>query len=211
MGGFDKQLPFRLQGDDVDLGLRVTRLGQRLHCNPRAVVHHGVATWSKKALAERAFRWGRTHYHLFRIFPERRTIAVPNMPVVWALLAASGVAAWLAVQEPGCLLLPWLWLAACLPPEALFPALYRRSLRSSARDWLGAQLSLVFNAGAVFGGLFHLDRRMLFQSMSYSDPQPGQRDDIVLIQRQALPTWAILLSLGLTAFLAPRLILAVRP
>jgi hypothetical protein len=210
-GGFDETMPFRLGGDDVALGLQVARLGGRLRCNPRAVVHHARETWSKQAVAERAFRWGRAHYHLFRRFPERRTLAVPNVPMAWGLLAAGSLAAWLATRQPGYLLLPWLWLVACLALEALFLALYRRSLRSSARDWLGAQLSLLFNAGALYEGLAHLDPRMLFQSLSYSDPQPGQADDFILQQRKTLRTWAILLSLGLTALLAPAAILWARP
>jgi hypothetical protein len=203
VGGFDETLPFRLGGDDVDLGLRITRLGRPLRYNPRAVAHHTAETWTKAALVERAFRWGATHYHLVRRHPARRTVALPNVPLAWGLLFVGGGAGWLVSRQPGYLWLAWVWLALCLPLEALLTGLVRGRARGAGRDWLAAQMGLLFNAGALWEGLRHLDPRILFFSLAYSDPQPGDAPDFQLLQRKHARVWAMVLALVGTALIAP--------
>ena len=78
LGGFDETLPFRLGGDDVDFGLRLSRAGTPLRILPSVVVVHPKIHWSHlKAILPRAWRWGRIEYHLAQRHPERVRLMPP--------------------------------------------------------------------------------------------------------------------------------------
>jgi GT2 family glycosyltransferase len=78
LGAFDESLPFRLGGDDVDLGLRLRHSGNALRVLPDAVVLHPKAPWSDlKGIISRVWRWGRIEYHLALRHPNKVTVTPP--------------------------------------------------------------------------------------------------------------------------------------
>jgi glycosyltransferase involved in cell wall biosynthesis len=73
VGGFRESWPFRLGGDDVELGLRVNALGVAILCRPEAFVYHHRVTWARwSAVLERAWRWGRMDLHIRASIPSDR-------------------------------------------------------------------------------------------------------------------------------------------
>jgi GT2 family glycosyltransferase len=87
--GFDERLP---AGEDVDLGLRLSQLGE-LRYAPDALVEHHTETWDAMAeTAVRFFRYGRADAHLRRAHPALRGGVEPS--VLPALLLALADAAW---------------------------------------------------------------------------------------------------------------------
>lgn len=89
VGGFDERLP---AGEDVDLGLRLSQLGE-LRYVPDALVEHHTETWDGMAeTAVRFFRYGRADAHLRRTHPAVRGGVEPS--VLPALLLALAAAAW---------------------------------------------------------------------------------------------------------------------
>jgi Glycosyltransferase like family 2 len=106
VGGFDEEMP---AGEDVDLGLRLSRFGEMRYV-PDAVVEHHTDTWNALVpIAARFFRYGRADAHLRAAHPGVRGGAEPSVLPALALSlllsarraaqgrprAAAPVAAWL--------------------------------------------------------------------------------------------------------------------
>ena len=97
LGGFREHWPYRLGGDDVELGLRVNAAGRAIVSRPGAVVHHDRSTWSTwGAVFERARRWGAVDIHVrAAVAPERlrpRGAGPEIVVAAGAVLAIAGAA-----------------------------------------------------------------------------------------------------------------------
>lgn len=79
IGLFDTGFPFKLGGEDVDLGIRINKMGLKIKYSPTAIIFHSTETWNNaKDLYERAFRWGRLEYFLFCKHFDKRIKILPN-------------------------------------------------------------------------------------------------------------------------------------
>jgi len=86
VGGFDEDFPFRLGGDDFDLGLRVNAFGFLIKSEPRAITYHTRDTWrSWIAVTERAWRWGRMEYYVRSKNPKLVLVSFPRIEAVAVL------------------------------------------------------------------------------------------------------------------------------
>lgn len=193
VGKFDTSFPFRLGGDDVDLGLRVTDSGYTIKCNPQAVVEHTRDTWSRITLiGRRLFRWGRMHYHLMQKHPRRIIFDFPKSPGIFLLLFFALLPVAIARPRPGVLVLPVLWLIASLLIETL---LMCRLMGKNWRDFayfIGARvLGLTFETGTLLEALKHGSIQTLYKEIYYTQPStnsPGRNRRIVQL-------WASILAL----------------
>ncbi len=106
VGGFDEGVP---AGEDVDLGLRLSRLG-KLQYASEALVEHHTETWEGMAeVAVRFFRYGRADAHLRRAHPAVRGGVEPS--ALPALLLALAIAGWRTARGRGQPAIP---VGACL-------------------------------------------------------------------------------------------------
>jgi glycosyltransferase involved in cell wall biosynthesis len=193
VGGFDESFPFRLGGDDVDLGLRVTDAKHPIRCNPKAVVEHTRETWSSLWLiGRRLFRWGRMHHHLMNKHPGR---VLNDFPKTMGLLFVLGItmAAMSGVyRRPVLLLLPLLWLALDLLLEA---AVLSRMTGERLRDYgtfLGARLlGLTFELGTLVEAGLRGSLRPLYKEIYYAPPAPQGTGR----NRRVVQVWAGVLAL----------------
>jgi len=112
IGLFDENFPFRLGGDDVDLGLRVTKSGHLLRCNPEAIVYHSRETWTRGVgILSRALRWGRMEFHLLNKHRYLQQTDHPKLTILLSiLLVGTGVLALITHHWWRWLSLPWIWL-----------------------------------------------------------------------------------------------------
>ena len=111
LGMFDESFPFRLGGDDVDLGLRVTKSGRLLRCNPNAMVYHARDTWTHGVgILSRAIRWGRMEFHLLCKHQYLQQTDHPKLTVLLSILSVSACLLSLFTRRWGWLVLPWAWL-----------------------------------------------------------------------------------------------------
>ena len=196
--GFDENFPFRLGGDDVDIGVRVTQHGHMLISNPNAVVIHSRETWGPIAVLRRAFRWGRMNYHLFRKHPQQSSPALPSTSFLFGVLLLLACLAALVKSDVRLLSLPLVWLSGNWLSEVILLLRTGRKPVSVARDWLASQVELVFETGNLFESIKQLDLRPIYQSFSY---QPTQGADAVVIQvgeRKAIRHWSKVIGLLLT-------------
>jgi len=191
--GFDESFPFRLGGDDVDLGLRVTDAGHAIRCNPAAVVEHTRETWSDlRLIGRRLFRWGRMHHHLMLKHPQRRLIDFPKTMGVFFLLALALMASALIGLRPWLLLLLPLWLALDLLLEAAFLSRLSAEGRRGFGAHLGGRLlGLLFELGTLIEGARHGSMRPFYQEIYYAPPSPNSSGR----SRRAVQVWASLLAL----------------
>lgn len=71
IGKFEEDFPFKLGGDDLDMTYRYSKAGNMIRTSPEAVTYHSRETWStRKAINNRARRWGVMEYHILKRHPE---------------------------------------------------------------------------------------------------------------------------------------------
>ena len=155
VGKFDTSFPFRLGGDDTDLGLRVTAAGYKIKCNPQAIVEHTRETWSGIGLiGRRVFRWGRMHFHVMRKHPSRMHVNPPTVPGIFLLLVL--LFAWLGLvgQSAVWAAIPFVWLFLDLILESLLIGHRQGKQPMEFFYTLGSRiLALIFQVGTVLEGV----------------------------------------------------------
>lgn len=89
IGKFEENFPFKLGGDDLDMTYRYTKAGNLIKTTPEAVTYHSRETWnSRKAVNDRAKRWGTMEYHILKRYPELVQRRLPMTGDVVALVSA---------------------------------------------------------------------------------------------------------------------------
>ncbi|MCH5161951.1 MAG: glycosyltransferase [Clostridiales bacterium] len=71
IGKFEEDFPFKLGGDDLDMSYRYTEAGNLIKTTPDAVTYHSRETWNnRKAVNNRAKRWGTMEYYILKRHPK---------------------------------------------------------------------------------------------------------------------------------------------
>lgn len=93
IGKFEENFPFKLGGDDLDMTYRYTKSGNLIKTTPEAVTYHSRETWnSRKAVSDRAKRWGTMEYYILKRYPELTHRRLPmTMDVVWLVTLVFAV------------------------------------------------------------------------------------------------------------------------
>lgn len=175
IGKFDASFPFRLGGDDVDLGLRVTDSGYKIECNPKAVVEHDKETWnSLKLIAHRLFRWGRMHHHLILKHKHRQMLDLPKTMSLFFILFIVSVPAALIGGTSLFFLFPFIWLVLNLLTETLLMSVQSKiGLKDSIYLWGARILGLIFEAGVLFEALKTRSLKSFYTEIYYAPPSPN--------------------------------------
>jgi GT2 family glycosyltransferase len=191
VGLFDESFPFRLGGDDTDLGLRVTDAGYRIICNPQAVVEHAPETWDGVPLiVRRVFRWGRMHFHLIRKHPHRVYFDFPKLSAIFVLLIVGLTVMAFTLKQPTLAFVPWLWMLLELTIETAAVTLILTDKWTAFGQVFGARLfSFLFEAGTLTEALKQRSLLPVFKEISYTPPSLAGR------YRRVAQTWGICLSL----------------
>jgi glycosyltransferase involved in cell wall biosynthesis len=193
VGAFATNLPAKVGGEDVDLGLRVTDSGHTIRCNVAAVVEHERETWaSLRLMSVRLFRWGQVHFHLIDRHRHRVIGDLPKMASLFLLLLPVALAATVIHRRAALLLLPAAWLGlAALIETAL---IYRVSSQQLAdfTNLLGARIfGLIFDFGNLLEGLRRGSLKAFYQEIYYARPSVHSRGR----NRRLAEVWACVLAL----------------
>jgi glycosyltransferase involved in cell wall biosynthesis len=167
-GGFDEGFPFRLGGDDLDLSLRVTTAGYLLKTNPRAVTYHTRDTWNSwRAILERAMRWGRMEYYIYKKYPQLLQRALPEGKLLFIFFALLATALSLARRDllPLAGLLIWFSLASFTCCIFSHIAGQRKPLLYSSFAKIPAA---VYQLGTIYEFLRHGRMDFLYKRMIFS-------------------------------------------
>lgn len=110
IGRFEENFPFRLGGDDLELGLRISRAGFLIKTNPKAITHHNRDTWNSwKSILERATRWGRMEYYICMKHPFLLRRDLPRQEPLFLFFLLIGIVFAILFKSAMPILLVFLW------------------------------------------------------------------------------------------------------
>jgi hypothetical protein len=187
LGGFDQSLPFRLGGDDVDLGLRLQRTGNALRVLPDALVVHPKAPWSHPwAIVARTWRWGRVEYHLALRHPDRVRPMPPFFTGAALTLGLACLAGATLTGRPALLWMLPLWiLTSTLLSTALIG---RQNAASFFTRYLAGWLDRMYHLGSALECLRAGSPRFLWEGFVLEEHVEE------LFPEEPLQSWSHLLS-----------------
>lgn len=195
-GGFDTSFPFRLGGDDVDLGLRLNKAGYRLKCNPNAVVLHTRKTWNNLiSMLRRAFRWGRMDVHVYyHKHNERIKFAIPKFAHIFLILAGVGLIDAVRIASFRSLTLPFIWAGSALIIQAIGTVFVtNEQWRYLPHELLADLLGLAFEFGALMEGIRCRETVVLYKTVQRGPVLPTFEQ-----QEEVVQSWSMWLGIALT-------------
>ena len=190
-GHFDTGFPFRLGGDDTDLGLRVNDAGYIIRSNPLAIVEHTRETWNRVDLiGRRVFRWGRMHFHMMRKFEKRVFYDFPKIVGLFLILLLLVTPMSICYANLSYFSVPFMWLALNLFMETIFLcAILRVSFRESGYIFLARLLGLLFELGTFWEALRNQSLLPFYKEASYTPPSLNGRN------RRIIQIWGSTIAL----------------
>ena len=198
VGKFDTTFPFRLGGDDTELGVRINEAGYKIKMNPNALVFHTRETWSDLfKVAKKAFRWGRTDFHILKKHPQLGRIGFPSFFIVLTLVVLASLAYTLTGHNGIAAVMIVVWVLSTLLLEGIIKVIRaRENLYLIFFEVSATLLNLVFEAGAIFESLRKGNLSMLHKRIIYT---PSQL--IFEWESEVVRSWSIIVGLLITVVL----------
>jgi len=202
LGGFDQSLPFRLGGDDVDLGLRLQRSGNALIVLPDALVVHPKEPWSKaRAILSRTWRWGRIEYHLALRHPEK----LRAMPPYYSATALTiGLMCLAGAAITGRLALLWMLPLWVVTSTFLSTTFIGWGTGSALPRHLAGWLERLYHAGCVWEHVRSGSFRFLWMGLLLDDNLAG------MFPAEPLQSWSNLLAAFFVALVGASIVGGIR-
>jgi cellulose synthase/poly-beta-1,6-N-acetylglucosamine synthase-like glycosyltransferase len=171
--GFRSDLLFDFSGEDVDIGLRINKLGYKIKCNPRAIVYHSRETWSNlMVLCKKIFRWGRTGFHILTQHSYLSETDFPKFTTVSFLIIALAVLYGLLGLLSKMVGMLILW-SVCVP--TIYALLRSFGSKQKASDFLFNYLSFwltsVYEFGSVYESIKNQSPVMVYKRHMYGSGQ----------------------------------------
>ena len=194
VGKFDTAFPFKLGGDDVELGVRMNKAGYKIKMNPNAVVFHTRETWSNLlAVAKRVFRWGRMDCYVFHMkHKDKLSVTFPKPITIFFLLCLIALFEIVITHSFLYLLQPIAWLILFLLIDSLLKVIASKhaSLRDIVFEVPAEMLQFLFQLGTIIESL---KKRCI--STFYSEVMDDPRQVIFVWNERAHEMWAIVIAL----------------
>jgi GT2 family glycosyltransferase len=190
--GFDTTFPFRLGGDDVDLGIRINKAGYRIKMNPNAVVLHTYYTWSNLlAVAKRVFRWGRMDYYVFyKKHIDKLSLALPKPIIIFFLLLFLALIKIAINSSIANLFLPFFWFFMFLSLNSSFKVISsNESLKNIFLEIPAQFLHFLFDFGTTFESIKNKSLQVFLK-----EPLDDPRQIILSWNEKVIKAWSIILS-----------------
>lgn len=192
--GFDRSFPDKPGGEDVDLGLRMVKMGYIFKCTADGLVYHSKKTWSPvKAMFRRLWYYGSANYYLTEKHPDYVMDIMPRKTSLYM----AGIIAVLLVTLIG--LNPWIlltipaWLVADVMLSAVFINKFASYKGTTFLKQCVVQLLILDNElGYVWTCLKKKKPSYINKDVVYFD---GQMDGIQ--DTGSIMTWCNLVSLML--------------
>lgn len=202
IGKFDTAFPFKLGGDDVELGVRMNKTGYNIRMNPDAVVFHTKETWSNLwTVAKRAFRWGRMDYYVFhKKHKDKLHFTFPKPATIFLILCLAALVKIIVTHSFLYLLQPVSWLFLFLLVNSLLKVATSKydALKDIVFEIPAEMLQLLFSFGTIIESL-----RNRSPSTFYREVMDDPRQAIFIWNEKVHEMWAILIALlfGFTFYL----------
>lgn len=192
VGGFCTNFPFRLGGDDTDLGIRINKAGYTIKMNPHAVVFHTRDTWNNLlAVAKRVFRWGRMDYYVYKRHTDKLSFTLPKSITIFFLLIFLVLIKIAINSSIIILLLPFLWFSMFLFLNSFFKIISsKESLKGIFFEIPAQILHFLFDLGTIFESTKNRNFQALTKE-AIDDP----RQVILLWDKKVEEIWSIIVSI----------------
>ena len=172
IGGFDEGFPNKPGGEDVDLGLRITKQGFYITCAKEALVYHSKSTWAPiKDMFRRLWHYGSADCYLLERHPDYGMSVLPRRFLVYCsglflLFAYAAFSSWW-------LLLFWpAWVLVDLALTSLMINKFASYKRADFLQQMAVQVMMLTNEiGYIFRCLRRNKPGFLFRQMVYFDGQ----------------------------------------
>jgi GT2 family glycosyltransferase len=192
VGGFDTKFPFRLGGDDTDLGIRINKAGYKIKMNPNAMVFHTRETWNNfVSVAKRAFRWGRMDYFIFYKKHKDKISLIFCKPItIFLVLLSIGLIRAAITNFLFALFLPLAWLLSFLFLNSLFKNIsLKEPLKNICFEMPAQFLHFIFDFGTALESIKNKSLSALFKA-----PLDDPRQAIILWNEKVREAWSTVLS-----------------
>lgn len=193
VGKFDTNFPFRLGGDDTDLGIRINKAGYKIKMNPDAIVFHTRETWNNfLAVTKRVFRWGRMDFYVFyKKHKDKVSTTFPKPMTVFSFLLIFGFANAITNNILFGLSLPFIWLSLFSFLNALFKIISSRDfLKNIFFETLAQFLHFLFDFGTILESIKNKSLLAFFKG-----PLDDPRQVIILWDEKVREVWSIVFSI----------------
>jgi glycosyltransferase involved in cell wall biosynthesis len=183
LGGFETKFPFRLGGDDSDLGIRLNKAGYRIKSNPKAQVNHTRATWTNFiSIWKRAFRWGRMDVHLYyRRHKDHIIFGFPKFSNVFLCLLLISLLNFIVTFNPIQLFFPFVWVAIFLLTMAIQTTITKKEKwYFIIHELLADILRLAFEFGTVVEGMRFGEWSVLFKAVQRTQIQTSIKQQFLI-------------------------------
>ena len=154
-GGFDNSLPGIIGGEDIELCLRLNRVGVALCALNDVVAYHPTEPWSTiRAITSKTWRWGRFEYHLSMRHSRFQPIVSPPFIVLFIILAIIHTTIAIVDHKPIYLIMPLVW---GLISHFLFTILYspKQEFKEYFFGYITGFLELLFQTAFVIESIKH--------------------------------------------------------
>jgi GT2 family glycosyltransferase len=192
VGGFDARFPFRLGGDDTDLGIRINKAGYKIKMNPNAVVFHSRETWNNFiSVARRVFRWGRMDYFVFyKKHTDKISLIFCKPIALFLLLLSIGFIRAIVSDFLFALFLPLAWLPSFLFLNSLFKIIsLKEPLKNICFEIPAQFLHFLFDLGTALESIRNKGSSAFFRA-----PLDDPRQAIILWNEKVREAWSVVLS-----------------
>lgn len=155
IGGFSSVFPNKPGGEDVDLGLMITKAGYKIRSVPDGIVYHAKETWSQAApMYRRVWHYGAADYYLIDRHPELCCGAVPRRTVLFTAMSLFFILI-AVVKSPWMLLGIPLWVALDILVMATIMSRFGFQRSSIARQCVVQTLIIWNETGYLLNCLRH--------------------------------------------------------
>lgn len=121
INGFDRSFPDKPGGEDVDLGLRMTKAGYVFKCTAEGLVYHSKKTWIPvKAMFRRLWHYGCANYYLADKHPDYVMGIMPRKSFLYILGIVAIILVAILTMKPWVLAVAPLWIIVDIMLSAVF-------------------------------------------------------------------------------------------
>ena len=194
INGFDRSFPDKPGGEDVDLGLRMTKAGYIFKCTADGLVYHSKKTWIPvKAMIKRLWHYGAANYYLtdkhpdyvMEIMPRKSSLYLTGI-LATLLLALVTLNPWTLISVP-------VWIIADIMLSAIFINKFASYKGTSFLKQCVVQLLILDNElGYVWTCIKKKKPGYINKDVVYFD---GQMDGIQ--DTSSIMTWCNMLSFAI--------------
>lgn len=192
VGAFDTNFPFKLGGDDTELGIRINKMGYKIKMNPDAIVFHTRETWNRfPAVLKRVFRWGRMEYYVFyKKHKEKLTLSFPKPTVIFLLFIVYSIFYSVLDNLIIILSLPFIWLFEFLLFNSILNLISKQDkLKYIIYELIAQFLQFIFELGTIIESF--RNRSLLALYKAHLD---DIKQVIILWNRKFIEIWSMTIS-----------------